>query len=501
MNDTFSIKVWIILMLCLFVGACCQQAPIKVLFPGNWADPTIVKVEEDYYLTSNNDNYIPSVLVFRSKDLRRWEPLVYASPQVGQGPATDIALHEGKLYIYGGGGNNPWVMFSEPPFTSWSERINMQPVRSHGIDAGHISDDEGNRYLYTNQGKIVHLSQDGLRALTAPEKVYEAWEIPDHIANECVCLESPKLFKRDGWYYMVSAEGGTAGPATSHMAVVARAKHPLGPWEDSPYNPLIWTKDASEPWWSKGHATLIEGPDKHWYAIYHGYMNGQRTLGRSTLISPIEWKSDGWPELSEHWPREWDKPIVVNLPLSDDFNGDTLGFQWQSLRRFDPNRYTFNNGRLDITAVGAEPGASFPITVNPNSPAYEVETELVIEGDVTAGLILFYSPDAYISLGLSHEGQLLKHVKKSQSGPFVRGRGRIAYSGKRVKLKMKNDRQDASFYYAEVDGKWVKLEQSDDISFFQHNIFGGFLSVRPGIFVTGEGKASFSYFKYRSLEE
>ena len=265
MKNKQRVSGWIVLMLFLFAGACRQQAPVKVLFPGNWADPTLVKVGEEYYLTSNNDNHIPSVLVFRSRDLRRWEPLVYASPSVGQGPATDIALHEDKLYIYGGGGRNAWVMISEPPYASWSERINMQPVAPHGIDAGHISDDEGNRYLYTNQGKIVHISKDGLETLTAPEKVY---------------------------------------------------------------------------------------------AIYHGYMNGQRSLGRCTLISPVEWKNDEWPVLSDRWPRGWDMPIVIDLPLSDDFSGDTLGLQWQSLRRFDPQRYTLSEGKLEVTAMGTEPGAS-----------------------------------------------------------------------------------------------------------------------------------------------
>lgn len=119
--------------------------------------------------------------------------------------------------------------------------------------------------------------------------LYDGWPIPDYIDIECICLGSPKLFKRGDYFYMVSAAGGTAGPATSHMAIVARAKQVAGPWENSPHNPMIWTKDAREDWWSKGHATLIEGPDRHWYAIYHGYPRGQRTLGRCTLISPVSW--------------------------------------------------------------------------------------------------------------------------------------------------------------------------------------------------------------------
>ena len=164
MKSSDTTKFAFVLALCFSPHALGQQAPIKVLFPGNWADPTVVKVGDDYYLTSNNDHHIPSVLVWHSKDLRHWDPVGYASPSEGQGPATDIALYESRLYVYGGGGRNAWVMYADPPYASWSERINMQPVAPHGIDAGHIADDDGNRYLYLSQGKVVRISRDGLKA-------------------------------------------------------------------------------------------------------------------------------------------------------------------------------------------------------------------------------------------------------------------------------------------------------------------------------------------------
>ncbi len=477
-----------------------SDAPIKLLFPGNWADPTLVKVGDTYYLTSNNDHYAPSVLVFQSTDLKQWEPITYASPHEGQGPATDIAAVGERLYIYGGGGMHPWVMYADPPYKVWTERINMEPLEPHTIDAGHIMDEEGNRYLYMAQGKMVNLSEDGLKATTSPERTYEGWEIPEEIAIECVCLESPKLFQKNDWYYMVSAAGGTAGPTTSHMAIVARAQHPTGPWENSPYNPLIWTRDESELWWSKGHATLIEGPDQHWYAIYHGYRHSHRSWGRATLISPIEWNEEGWPILASDWPSGWGAPLNVNLPLSDEFEGSEIGMQWQAYGKIEPERFRLVDSTLEITAVGVDPGMSNPFTVNPGHLAYEVETELVVEGETNAGLILFYNPIAYITLGLTPDSILLKHKRRSpENGNHRLSGDEIPFEEKRIRLKMKNDRQDASFYYATSDGDWVKLERSDDVSGFQHNIFGSFSSLRPGLYVTGEGNARFEYFRYTAL--
>ncbi len=494
-TSALLVTVW----MCLVSVVHGENYPVKVLFSGNWADPTVVKVGADYYLTSNNDDHVPSVMVFHSRDLRRWDPIGYASPNEGQGPATDIIAHDGNLYIYGGGGRGAWVMVSKPPYTKWSERINLQPRAPHGIDAGHVADERGDRYLYTNAGKIVKLSRDGLKALTAPKRVYVGWPIPESLAIECFCLESPKLCRRGDWYYMVSAQGGTAGPATSHMAVVARATNVAGPWEESPHNPLIWTEDASEDWWSKGHATLIEGPDSNWYAIYHGYPHGQRSLGRSTLISPVRWTDDGWPVIASAWPTGWDGPVAVNWPLSDTFEGDELGLQWQSLGKLQRDRYRVGDGQLVLQGAGDTPGDSYPLTVNPRDLTYEVEVELVIEGDVTAGLILFYSPQAYVSLGLSHEGKLIRNIRKSPTQSGANRSEVVAWPRKRVRLRLRNDRQDASAYYRDATGKWIKLERSDDISGFQHNMYGGFISIRPGLFVAGQGKATFTSFQYRGF--
>ena len=121
----------------LFGGSVISKSeePVKMLFPGNWADPTLVKLGDIYYLTANNGRYAPSVLVFQSTNLRHWEPLCYASPLETQSPATDITAVGERLYIYGGGGMDPWVMFADPPYEVWSERINIDPLDRHPIDA------------------------------------------------------------------------------------------------------------------------------------------------------------------------------------------------------------------------------------------------------------------------------------------------------------------------------------------------------------------------------
>jgi beta-xylosidase len=284
------------------------------------------------------------------------------------------------------------------------------------------------------------------------------------------------------------------------MAIVARAQYPTGPWENSPYNPLIWTRDESERWWSKGHATLIEGPEGDWFAIYHGYRHGQRSWGRATLISPVDWNNEGWPVLASNWPDGWENPPTLNLPISDEFEAERIGMQWQAYQKLDTARYRLVDEGIEILASEADPGKSNPFTVNPRDLAYEVETEMVLEGEVYAGLILFYTPDAYVAVGLTADSTILKQMH-TLHGIRERDLTRISLPAAthRICLKIRNDRQDASYYYAAPNGEWIKLERSEDVSGFQHNVYGSFSSIRPGFFVTGTGKARFEYFRYTAL--
>lgn len=473
------------------------RSNVQLLFPGNWADPTVTKLGDTYYLTSNNDNYVPSILVFKSKDLKSWEPVGYASPDVGQGPATDIIGHGERLYIYGGSGRGIWVMTSEAPYREWTGRIPIDPVEPMPLDAGHVVAPDGTRYLYTAQGKYTILSGDGLKATTPPVKVYDGWPIPDEMAVECMCLESPKFFWRGEYCYLVSAQGGTAGPSTSHMAVVARAKHPEGPWENAPNNPVIRTQSGGEEYWTKGHATFIEDPEGNWVAIYHGYLQHQRSFGRSTLISPLEWTEEGWPVMAESWPEGWDDLEPYKMPLSDEFDSGELALQWQAYEKLERERYTPDGGSLVVKAVDTAPGSSNPLTVNPTETGYEIETELVVEGEAEAGLILFYNQIACITFGINREGELFKQL--NQPARAVHIRTGIKPAEKRLKIRIRNNNQDVSYFYEDGDGNWVKLERSDDVSPYQHNIMGSFSSVRPGVYAVGEGTARFEYFHYKAI--
>lgn len=468
----------------------------KPLLIGNWADPTVLKDGDDYYMTHSSFDYQPGLLVWHSKDLHTWRPISHAVVnQEGSIWAPDLVKHQGRFYLYYPAAGTNWVVTADAPRGPWAK---PNSIGVGHIDPGHVVGDDGKRYVHLSGGQAVEMAANGLQALTAPVRVYEGWPIPQDWAVECFCLESPKLTKRGGWYYLTSAEGGTAGVSTSHMVVSARSRNPLGPWENSPHNPIIRTWNRDEHWWSKGHGTLVEGPGGQWYCVLHGWMNGYPTLGRCTLIEPIQWTEDGWFNVADRWPSGWDEPAKVEMPMSDEFDGDRLSLQWQFFRHYDANRFSLADGTLTLQALGTGPGDSLPLCVMPLDQAYEIETEVEVQGRATAGLMLFFSPQVYIGLAISENG-VVRRVQEAFQRYGGTEEPRVGRS--RVAIRVVNDKQDVRFYYQDDAGTWRIMQPSMEISGAHHNAIGGWHAVRPALFASGKGQARFSYFHYRPLEK
>lgn len=460
----------------------------KPLLIGNWADPTILKDGDDYFLTHSSFEFQPGLLVWHSTDLRSWKPISRAVVnQAGSIWAPDIIKHESRYYIYYPAAGENWVVTADSPYGPWSE---ARAIGANRIDPGHVIGPDGRRYIHLSGGRMVEMSDDGLRAETEPRQIYEGWPIPEDWAIECFCLESPKVLFRDGWYHLTSAQGGTVGPSTSHMVVSARSRTPVGPWENSPYNPIIRTWSRSEPWWSKGHGTVVEGPEEQWYCVLHGIMNGFRTLGRPTLIEPIEWTEDRWYRVREGWPAGWDRPVKAEMPMSDRFESSDLGIQWQFHRHYDPERFAAGGGELRLDGFGESAGESRPLAMMPMHRAYELEAELELDGGATAGLMLFASPDDHIGLGLGADG-VLRRVQKGYRR--YRNTDEPELGRRVVRLRIVNDKQDVRFYYQDGDSAWRILQPSMEVS------CGG--ALRAAMFAHGRGAARFRDFRYTALED
>lgn len=470
---------------------------LNPIFAGDYPDPSILVNGNEYYIVHSSFEYYPGLLIWRSKDLINWTPVANALHKyVGSVWAPDLIKYKNKYYIYFPANNTNYVVAADSIQGLWSDPVDL---KIGNIDPGHVTDDEGKRYLYFSSGGYVPLSNDGLSVIGDIKNVYEGWTIPREWVIECFCLEGPKLIKRDAYYYLTVAEGGTAGPVTGHMIISARSRSPLGPWENSPYNPIIRTKKNSEKWCSKGHGTLFEDTDGNWWMIFHGYENGHYNMGRQTLLEPVEWTDDGWYKTPDG--IRTDKPIkkpagtASNMiyTLNDSFEGNKLKPHWKFFGEYDTSRFHLADNSLIISAKGKSVGDCSPLLCIPSHHSYVTEVELFIEGDAIGGLVLFYNSNAYSGI-LADKENILANLRGWQ---FPTEKGVIK---NHVFLRLKNLSNTVDMYYS-LDGEnWNKIENSLEVSAYHHNVLGGFLSLRIGLCSIGKGKVKFKNFIYRPMK-
>jgi beta-xylosidase len=470
---------------------------LNPILGGDHPDPSILREGKDYYLTNSAFDYLPGLTIFHSTDLVNWEPISYAlTTYLGSGWAPDLCKYDGKYYIYftmAGTGRSNYVVYANSPYGPWSAPVDL---KLGGIDPCHVVDETGQRWLFLSGGSRVKLSPDGLSTVGFPEKVYGGWPYPEQWDVEGFALEGPKLKKIGAYYYWLNAEGGTAGPPTSHMVVVARSRSINGPWENAPGNPLIHTYSARERWWSKGHGSLVDAPDGRWWIVYHAYENGFLNLGRQTLIEPVELTKDGWLAAPSGTAIEkpLHKPVGSGQPIDrlaklDQFR---IGLDWRYYRYYDPARASVSNGVLTLQAYGATPHGSGPLLFVPGVHNYEISVKIDKDSGAAAGLVLFYNADFYV--GTTFDSKKRYRWRKGTTKWSAPQNG-----NNRLWLKLRLIDHIVTGYYSDDGVAWEKEPWGMDVSGYQHNTLYDFLSVLPGLVAYGEGAVRFSELHFTPL--
>jgi xylan 1,4-beta-xylosidase len=470
---------------------------LNPVFAGDYPDPSILRDGSDYYIVHSSFEYYPGLLIWHSKDLINWKPVTHALyKNVGPVWAPDLVKHNNRYYIYFPANNTNYVVSANSIAGPWTDPVEL---KIDNIDPGHFTDADGKRYLYFSNGDYVPLSEDGLSLAGPAKHVYNGWAIPREWSIECFCMEGPKITKRGDYYYLTTAEGGTAGPATSHMVISARSKSPLGPWENSPYNPIIRTKSGAEKWWSKGHGSLVEDPNGKWWMFFHGYEKDHYNMGRQTLLEPIEWTKDGWYKTPDGIKADQ----AIKMPagtvsgekfsLNDNFEGSKLKPQWRFYNEYDTSRFRLADNSLIINGKGNSIGNSSPLVCVPADHSYTAQVELWIEGEAIGGLVFFYN-DKTSSGILADKENVLTNLRGWQ---FPTEKNVIK---KHVFLRVENLNNTVNMYYSTDGKKWNKVETSLEVSSYHHNSFGGFMGLRLGLCSMGEGKIRFSNFVYQPIK-
>jgi beta-xylosidase len=481
---------------------------LNPLISGDHPDPSILRDGTNYYLTFSSFDAYPGLPLWKSNDLVNWQPVgPTLDKPVGSVWAPELVKH-GKRYYNYFHARTPqyrslYVITAEKIEGPWSDPVDLK-LHAH-IDPGHAVGEDGKRYLFLSNGDRVRLTDDGLATDGPVEHVYDPWRYPPEWDVETFAPEGPKVLRHGDFFYLILAVGGTAGPPTGHMVIVARSRSIHGPWENAPNNPMIRTASAAEKWWSRGHATAIEAPDGSWWMVYHGFENGFWTLGRQTLLDPVHWTAEGWlvadgGDLSRPLKKPGVKakiaPLPHGAPLSDDFSGKALKQQWSF---YDPGpdeaqRLRFEPGALVVKGKGTHPRDASPLTFLAGDLQYQFEVDVEVTGDAHAGVLLFYNRRLYCGLGFD-----AKRFVMHRYG-LERNRGRPADASRALRLRVTLNHHVVTFHWRESsaarEAPWNKYDVQMEVSGYHHNVAGDFLSLRPGIYVAGAGEARFSNLRF-----
>jgi xylan 1,4-beta-xylosidase len=401
--------------------------------------------------------------------------------------APDISYHNGLFYIFlpfrlnnKDDGLNPnatgrlrtqLVMTSPTPEGPYSKPWN---VEVDSIDPSHFIDDDGTHYMVTAKAATVTMLDETCKKILKPPTL--VWAGIDRAS------EAPHILKKDGWYYVMLAEGGTG---YGHMITSARSRSIYGPYEPSPYNPVMTQKDPDHPIQKAGHGKLVQTQNGDWWCVYLCSRPNEgkySTLGRETALDPVTWTDDGWfivnglkgPSVTQTAPALPEHKFEP-LPARDDFDNLALRLDWVFVRnpkhgnwslserpgylRLKGSLYDLCERRAYNTIVRRETEHSYTVTA-------KLEYEPTRNGQ-EAGLVCYSGIYTYIKLCKCYEDGEIKFKVIENRNDSLRVLGVISAPDcpAAVYLKITVDKQVRGFYYSIDSENWTHIAAEDDCTF------------------------------------
>ena len=480
---------------------------LNPVLAGDHPDPSVLKDGRDYYATFSTFDAYPGLTIWHSRDLVNWQPRKAAlHKNIGSVWAPSLHKDGDRYLLYipvkASPKNDTFVIHAKSIEGPWSDPIPLD--LSDHIDPCFAVGEDGSKWLFLSGGDRVRLADDGLSLAGPVEHVYDPWRYPSDWIVEGFSPEGPKLHHVNGWFYMITAVGGTAGPPTGHMVIAARSRSIHGPWEQHPGNPIVRTTSIDEAWWSRGHASLVEAPDGSWWSLYHGFENGYWTLGRQCLLDPIEFTPNGWfrmtgGDLAHAMPiPSGGRAVPHGLALTDSFKAPlALGSRWSFFRPApdEAARIRVADGALHLRGAGEAPSSGSPLLQIAGDTSYRFECDIECAPGGRAGLILFYDDKLYCGLGFDGDRFVTHQYGIERARP-------VNPHGRRMRLRVTNRRHIVTYDTSGDGGQtWLRFDRGMEVSGYHHNVRGGFLMLRPGLYAAGPGEAVFRDYRYTALED
>jgi alpha-N-arabinofuranosidase len=500
------------------------------ILQGFYPDPSMVRVGDDYYLVNSTFGWFPGIPVWHSRDLVSWTQIGNAIDRpgqlkldgmsMGQGVfAPDISWHDGTFYILntciGCGGN--FVITAKNPAGPWSDPVFLPDV--DGIDTSMFFDADGSAWIVHNappQGTpeypghtAIWLQQFDLKTLKTfgPKRLLV--DKGTHPERKPIWIEGPHIIRKDGAYYLVAAEGGTA---EQHSEVVFKSDRVTGPYVPFAGNPILTQRDLPadrrQPITSTGHASFVETPRGEWWTVFLGvrpYDAQNFNTGRETFLARVRWQG-GWPHVTEPGERvPWvaERPDLPRQPkpklptngafdVREDFSTAGLPSGWMLLGDPHGQWWRISGGQLALqaqpVALGSGPNPS--LLARRQQHQHFVATAKVrftpVSDDAEAGMVAMQNPDYWYGLLVGRDGgrRVIRVRRRAGGGdPLV---GTILASAPLpdgpVELRIAGHGAAYDFSWSSDGGHWHPLLSGADGTILSTTRAGGFVGAVLGVY-------------------
>ena len=493
---------------------------------GYYPDPSVTRVGDDYYLVNSSFSNYPGLPVFTSKNLVDWHQVGNAIDRPDQVDlsrrraseglyAPDISYHDGLFYIVNTcvGCKGNFVITAKDPAGPWSDPVWLD---FEGIDPS-IYWEGDKAYIVNNRAPNEPERYGGHRAIWIQEFDWHQLKMVGpstqlvnggvDLAKKPIWIEGPHLFRKDGYYYLIAAEGGTA---SQHSEVVFRSQNLTGPFAPGADNPMLTQRDLPagrpNPISSAGHADFVETQTGQWWSVFlatRPYQDDLYNTGRETFLLPVSWK-DGWPTIL---PPETPVPTAVarpDLPLtsrrteglsgdvhySEVFKASKLPLAWIGYRIPKAPIYHIDKGALVLS--GAAPLGDIsgtPAFIGRRQQNANAAISTVIkyrpssDGD-RAGLVALQSDEAYLIFGIARIGgrDAIALFKREKGGDEkIIASAPLAVGKAPVSLNMNIEAGRVSFTYV-LKGVKQTLIENTDATFLSTGRAGGFTGTIIGLY-------------------
>lgn len=512
-----------------------QSSFYNPILPGWYSDPSICSNGKgDYFLVTSTFTYFPGVPIFHSRDLVNWNQVGHVLSRPSQlvniekqhvsggifAPAISYNPANQTYYMVTtnvGAGN--FFVKTTDPFGEWSDPIMLPEVQ--GIDPAFFFDEDGKGYIVNNDDAPDNKPEySGHRTV----RVVEFDPATDKCVGErkivvnkgCrpeekpIWCEGPHIYKVDGIYYLMTAEGGTGD---WHSEVIYRGPTPFGPYTPYGGNPILTQRhlDRNRPnaVTCAGHADLVQTLEGDWWAVFLGCRplgNGKENLGRETFIMPVEWTKDGWPIITsdnEVVPMELSRPGVTreenvtfgNFTVKSDFSGTTLGHEWMTLRGPAESLYslTSNPGYLSINCKNIK---SSEKTVLPyvcrriQHHKYNATLGVTFIPEAVgqnAGLLMLKDEthQYYLARTMDDNGHCVKLLRVGENGAEELASVPVEETLESVRLKAISKGTTIDFAFSADNGKnWQTVAEGVDAAYTSTAVAGGFTGTTIGMYAS-----------------